>query len=615
MNSPEFFGVYFLVLNNLMQTLSQLLTKKIKPAFTSAGINDDMPILLAEATSPKFGDFQINGVMAAAKSLKTNPRDLATKVITNLDLTGIADKVEIAGPGFINITLNNQFLSDFLHDRTISNRFGAKINDGQTIVVDLSSPNLAKEMHVGHLRSTVIGDSLARIFEYMGNNVIRQNHVGDWGTQFGMLIAYMQEKNADTSINQLEQNFAIVDLEQFYREAKIKFDADAKFADKAREYVVKLQNGDQTTLKYWDLFTKESQKHCDLIYARLGIDLGSTKLGGQYIVNNEIHKVSSQCGESFYNSKLSKIIDKLEDANLITLSEGARCVFFAPGELSGGEETPLIVQKQDGAFLYASTDLAAIDYRVNQLLANQIVYVVDARQSFHFKQLFIVGKKAGFAKPATTLIHSAFGTMMNEDGRPFKTRDGGTVKLIDLIDEAVLKAKSLVEGLHPDWDEQNKADLANVLAIGAIKYADLSKNRTSDYIFSFEKMLAFDGNTAPYLLYAYTRIQSVLRRAAELGLDIGTKVAPIEFTEHKLALHLAKFSEVLFATAQECYPHYLCQYLYNLSGLFMQFYELCPILKADDIIKQQSRLKLSALTAQILRDGLDLLGIQTVDRM
>jgi arginyl-tRNA synthetase len=596
-----------------MQTISQLLTQKFTQAFANAGISENTSIILVEASRPEFGDFQVNGVMAAAKILKTNPRDLATKVIEYLDLSDIADKVEIAGPGFINITLNNKFLSKFLGELTPQNKFGAKIDKSQTIVVDLSAPNLAKEMHVGHLRSTVIGDSLARVFAYMGNNVIRQNHVGDWGTQFGMLIAYMQEKNANT-VKQADQSFAILDLEQFYREAKVKFDADPEFANKAREYVVKLQSGDKTTLHYWELFAKESQKHCDLIYDKLNIDLGSTKTGGHYVAGNREHTVSSQCGESFYNDRLPGIINGLEKANLITISEGAKCVFFASGELSGGEDTPLIVQKQDGGYLYASTDLAAIDYRVNTLHADKIVYVVDARQSLHFKQLFIVGRKAGFADMNTELIHSAFGTMMNEDGRPFKTRDGGTVKLIDLIDEAILKAGSLVAELNPAWDEKSKHDLAQTLAISAIKYADLSKNRTSDYIFSSQKMLAFDGNTAPYLLYAYTRIQGVLRKANDAKLSPGS-IMPVEFTEHKLALHLARFSETLFATAKECYPHYLCQYLYNLSGLFMQFYELCPILGAESLSQQQSRLGLALLTAQILHDGLGLLGISTVDRM
>lgn len=595
-----------------MQTISQILESKFRHAFNQLGLDNNTPIILAEATRSEFGDFQVNGVMPAAKLLKINPRDMAAKIISHVDLADIAAKLEIAGPGFINITLKNTFLTAFLAKLGPDNKFGAKSGNSQTVVVDLSSPNLAKEMHVGHLRSTVIGDSLARIFSYMGNNVIRQNHVGDWGTQFGMLIAYMREKS---TANDILQNFTIPDLEQFYREAKIKFDASSEFANKAREYVVKLQNGDKDTLYYWELFTQQSQKHCDLVYDKLGINLGTSRSGGYYIDGDgQKHEIPSQCGESFYNDRLSGIIDRLEQAHLITVSDGAKCIFFAPGELSGGEETPLIVQKHDGGYLYASTDLAAIDYRVNKLFANKIVYVVDARQSLHFRQLFIVSKKAGFAKADTTLIHSTFGTMMNEDGRPFKTRDGGTVKLVDLIDEAINKAYDLVHERNPQWSEKDKEHLAGILAIGAIKYADLSKNRTSDYIFSSQKMLSFEGNTAPYLLYANTRIQSVLKHANEIGLTTG-QVVINEFAEHRLALHLSRFPEIIAITAAECYPHYLCQYLYNLSGLFMRFYESCPILGADNIKQRQSRLALSKLTAQILHDGLDLLGIQMADRM
>lgn len=603
-----------------MQTISQLLEHKFRQAFTAIGVPLDMPIGLVEASRPDFGDFQVNGVMPLAKILKSNPRDLAAKVIAHADLSEIAHKLEIAGPGFINITLNDKFLSDFLIKLTPQNKFGVISETRQTVVVDLSSPNLAKEMHVGHLRSTVIGDCLARIFAYMDNNVIRQNHVGDWGTQFGMLIAYMQDKiniagdDASLDFKGLEEQFSIPDLEQFYREAKIKFDANADFANKAREYVVKLQGGDKTTLQYWELFTKESQKHCDLVYKKLDIALGSTVAGGHYFANNQEVTISSQCGESFYNNQLSQMVEQLEQACLLTVSDGAKCVFFAEGELPGGEQTPFIVQKQDGAYLYSTTDLAAVNYRVNTMSADKIVYVVDARQSFHFKQLFLVGKKAGFAKVNTSLIHSAFGTMMNEDGRPFKTRDGGTVKLIDLIDEAIIRARAIVEERNSDWSDKDKHSLANVLAIGALKYADLSKNRTSDYVFSFDKMLAFDGNTAPYLLYAYTRIQSVLRKAIDANIDLGDIIVE-QAVEHKLAMHLAKFPEMLRVTAEECYPHYLCYYLYNLSGLFMQFYELCPILKAENKKQQQSRLALSNLTAQILHAGLDLLGIQTIGRM
>lgn len=597
-----------------MQTISNLLEHKFRLAFTASGISDTTPILLVEATRPEFGDFQVNGAMAAAKQLKTNPRDLAAAIIAAVDLKDIANKIEIAGPGFINITLEDNFLATFLSQLTPENKFGAVTATSQTVVVDLSSPNLAKEMHVGHLRSTVIGDSLARIFSYLGNNVIRQNHVGDWGTQFGMLIAYLQEQQIATSQADVAAHFAIPDLEQFYRNAKIKFDADPEFAAKARECVVKLQNGDPVILQYWELFTRESQHHCDQVYDRLGIELGSKKIGGYYLEDGEQKAVPSQRGESFYNNRLVHIIDKLEEKNLITMSDGAKCVFFAPDELPGGESTPFIVQKNDGGYLYATTDLAAIDYRVNKLKADKIVYAVDARQSFHFKQLFILAKKSGLAHTDTELIHSAFGTMMNEEGRPFKTRDGGTVKLSELIDEAVAKANSIVESRHLDWSETDKRRLAEVLGIAAIKYADLSKNRSSDYIFSFDKMLAFEGNTAPYLLYANTRVRSVLRKAEMDRLDAGV-ITIKDFAEHKLALYIARFAEVLNMAALECYPHYLCQYLYNLAGLFMQFYELCPILKAPTTLIQQSRLQIATLTAQIIQTGLALLGIETVERM
>lgn len=597
-----------------MQLISQQLDKAFRNAFNALGIDDNIPVSVVESTHPDFGDFQVNGVMPAAKLLKTNPRDLALKVIAQVDLAGIATKVDIAGPGFINITLNNEFLSAFLHQLNPQNRFGAKTSEVQTVVVDLSSPNLAKEMHVGHLRSTVIGDSLARIYAYRGDNVIRQNHVGDWGTQFGMLIAYIQEKNNTITSGQLHQDFAITDLEQFYLNAKIKFDTNPEFANQAREYVVKLQGGDKTIGQYWKLFCLESQKHCDLVYASLNIDLGESKPGGYYIENGQKYIVPSQCGESFYNDQLPAIVEKLEQAHLITISAGAKCVFLAPTDGETGTNPPFIVQKQDGGYLYASTDLAAIDYRVHKLCANKIVYVVDARQSLHFKQLFAVAKKAGFAKPSTTLTHSAFGTMMNEAGQPFRTRDGGVIRLIDLINEAIRRARVLVWQRHPGWDEDAKNNLAQILAIGAIKYADLSKNRTSDYIFSFDQMLAFDGNTAPYLLYAHTRIQGIIRRSLEMGFSAGNIVIS-EVIEHKLALHLARFSEILIMAAEGCYPHYVCQYLYQLSGLFMQFYELCPILQAATTIEQQSRLALVTLAAQILHDGLDLLGIPTVEKM
>ncbi len=587
----------------MLHTISNVLETKFREAFNELGIAPETPVLLVEATRSEFGDFQMNGAMGAAKMLKQNPRELANKIIAAVKLDGLVTKLEIAGPGFINITLDNKYLESFVASLNPSNHYGVSYlsHSAQTVVVDLSSPNLAKEMHVGHLRSTVIGDALARVFAYMGDSVIRQNHVGDWGTQFGMLIAYMKEQDFVSPNSNNDTNFSVRDLEQFYRSSKQKFDEDVEFANKAREYVVKLQNwrnGYDDVYRDWSTFRDESLRHCQEIYDLLGVPL--TK-------NNAI-------GESFYETKLPNIIKVLEDKKLITDSNGAKCVFFAPGELSGGEETPFIVQKQDGGYLYATTDLAAINYRVDNLKATRIVYVVDARQSFHFKQLFLVGKKAGLVNPDTKLEHTPFGTMMNEDGKPFKTRDGGTVRLIDLISEAKLRAKKIIEDRNLEWSELDKNELANILAIDSIKYSDLSKNRNSDYIFSFDKMLAFDGNTAPYLLYAYTRIQSILKKA-EVTDCSNYQININEVAEHKLALHIAKFADTVDVTAKEAYPHYMCQYLYNLASLFMQFYEACPILKSENNAIKESRLAIANLTAEILKTGLDLLGITTIDRM
>lgn len=636
-------------------TISQLLSNAFKQAFIELGFSPDTQVLLVSASKPEFGDFQVNGVMGAAKAQKINPRDLAEQVIIkatsylgiaakNIGLNQIVEKLEIAGPGFINITLSNSYLANYVAGLSSENKYGVNYlqHKPQKVVVDLSSPNLAKEMHVGHLRSTVIGDALARMFEYMGDEVIRQNHVGDWGTQFGMLLAYLEESlvaktHADPystdldpvkSQNQLNiknDEFTVKDLERFYQNAKKRFDEDPIFADKARSFVVKLQQESSTSndenlwiRQLWEMFRDESLKHCQRVYDMLHINL----------------TMDDVRGESAYEPDLPRIVDCLQEKGLLTQSDGAKCIFFAPGELSGGEDTPFIVQKKDGGYLYSTTDLAAINYRVEKLGADRIVYVVDARQAFHFKQLFIVSQKASLVKQYTKLEHAMFGTMMNEDGRPFKTRDGGTIKLIDLVSEAISRARVTVKQRNPDWSTKKQENLAQILAIDAIKYADLAKNRNSDYIFSFDKMLAFDGNTAPYLLYAYTRIQSVLRKSEAAKLQLGANVAISEVmnteieevdnmkviitdsAEHKLALHLAKFADTLSVAVSDAYPHYICQYLYDLAGLFMQFYESCPILNAVSIKQKNSRLYLASLTAQILKLGLnDLLGIKVIDDM
>ncbi len=573
-------------------TLYQQLEQKFRIAFNSLGIDASVPIVLQESSKPEFGDYQVNGAMAAAKILKMNPRELAQKIIDSVDLGRIADKLEIAGPGFINITLNNQYLSSLLADNVL------KVSDDRkhTIVVDYSAPNLAKEMHVGHLRSTVIGDALVRIYEFLGNKVIRRNHVGDWGTQFGMLTAYLFELN-----QQDNASIELHDLEEFYRKSKVRFDEDADFANRAREFVVRLQSGDKQVLALWQQFVETSLGHCQEVCDRLG-----TKLTRADAV-----------GESSYNDLLAPMVSRLMDSGIAIDSEGAKCVFLTPEELGSKDETPFIIQKKDGGYLYATTDIAAVYDRVHNLGADRLVYVIDARQSLHLKQLFVVSKKAGIAPIETKMEHSAFGTMMGEDGKPFKTRSGGTVKLIDLINEAIDRAGVMIRERNPEWSNEEVTTLAKILGVSSMKYADLSKNRLSDYIFSFDKMLAFDGNTAPYLLYAYTRINSIFNKADLKRQDyLGATIVINEFDEHRLAVHIAKFAEKLHQTAKENYPHYLCGYIYELAGLFMKFYESCPILRSDvsDEVKH-NRLALAALAGETLKLSLDLLGIPVVERM
>lgn len=590
-----------------MKTLATLLENKFRQAFDLVGIPSDTSILLTEATKEEFGDYQVNGAMAAAKALRKNPRELAQQIIDIIDKGDIITKLELAGPGFINITLADNYLGNYVRELSVKNKFGAQLleDEQQTVIIDYSSPNLAKEMHVGHLRSTVIGDALTNILAYMGDKVIRQNHVGDWGTQFGMLIAYMIDNKDDSNFEH-----KISDLEDFYRKAKVCFDESEEFKAKARQYVVILQNwqnfgfdGEQV-YNYWKSLTSASLTYCQSIYDKLGVSL----------------TINDAAPESMYNDRLDEVIKTLSNKHLLQDSDGAKCVFFADGELPGSESSPFIVQKQDGGFLYSTTDLAAIDYRTHILRGNRLLYVVDNRQALHFKQVFNVAKKAGFADADTKLEHIAFGTMMNEDGKPFKTRSGGTIKLADLINEAITRADQLLEERDTTRDGIDKTELAKKLAIASIKYADLSKSRISDYIFSFDKMLAFDGNTAPYLLYANTRIQSLLKKAyTDFGYELNDSsnytVIITNALEHKLSLSLAKFADTILLTAKECYPHYLCQYLYNLAGVFMQFYEACPILKETNQDLIHSRLTIVKKVSDIIQVGLNLLGIETVEKM
>jgi len=548
------------------------------------------------ASRPEFGDYQANGVMALAKQLKRNPREIAQQVIADLEEQA-ADYVaafEVAGPGFINITLDDSALlargNEALADVST---LRPSLEQPATIVIDYSSPNLAKEMHVGHLRGTIIGDCLVRVMTACGHRIIRQNHVGDWGTQFGMLITYLRDISADS--NELPEQLA--DLESFYRQAKDRFDADPEFATRARNAVVKLQSGDPEHLKAWERFIEESLRHCESVYEKLGITLTRADLDA----------------ESRYNDALPGIVSELREQGLLTESDGAQCVFLPEFKGKDDEPLPVIIQKSDGGYLYSTTDLAAIKLRANEFQADRSLYVVDARQSLHFQQVFAVARAAGMVTDALSLEHIAYGTMMGSDGRPFKTRSGDTVKLAELLDEAVRRAFALVSEKNPELDETERQAIAEQVGIAAVKYSDLSKNRTSDYVFDWSSMLSFDGNTAPYLMYAYARIKSILRKSEsdETSLAI-TSIS--ESAERQLLLKVLQLPEIVQAVADECYPNQLCNYLFELSGVFMRFYESCPILKAEPQLRD-SRLALAALTADALREGLSLLGIEPLERM
>lgn len=544
------------------------------------------------AARPEFGDYQANGIMAAAKYLQTKPRDLAERLLAQEPLSDLA-QVEVAGPGFINIRLHQAWLVKALPTVTLPSNPAP-----QTVVVDYSGPNLAKEMHVGHLRSTIIGDAVARVLAYQGHRVVRQNHVGDWGTQFGMLIAYMVELQVQGNDLPLQ----LADLESFYRDAKQRFDTDATFADRARAYVVRLQSGDADCLRLWQQFIDISLQHCEAVYHQLGVSLSRQDV----------------MPESAYNADLPGVVDDLQAAGLLVEDQGARCVFLDEFRNKDGSITPIIVQKSDGGYLYATTDLAALRHRSRTLHANRVLYFTDARQSLHFQQVFTLARKAGFVQQHIALEHMPFGNMLGENGKPFKTRTGGTVKLVELLHEAEQRAFALVSTKNPELPEAERRMIAHTVGIGAVKYADLSKNRNSDYVFSWETMLSFEGNTAPYLQYAYARIQSIFRKA---GLDHATfdeagNVILEEATERALALKIVQFVEAIDTVAQEGMPHHLCTYLYDLAGCFMAFYEACPMLRADIAQDNRtSRLQLAALTAQVLQRGLDLLGIGVMERM
>ena len=588
-----------------MNATQEQLKLKLQQALVAAFGGDYAGVdpILVTASNPKFGDYQANMALSLSKRLGRQPRAIASAIVEKLDVSEFCETPEIAGPGFINLKLKISYLETQLNTIQADSRLGIpKTETPKREIVDFSSPNIAKEMHVGHLRSTIIGDAIARILEFRGHDVLRLNHVGDWGTQFGMLITYLREvyPEALTTANALN----IGDLVNFYRQAKQRFDEDEAFQDKARQEVVRLQAGAEDTLHAWKLLCEQSRREFQVIYDLLDVQL-------------------NERGESFYNPLLSSVVEDLATSGILEENQGAKVVFLEGFTNREGEPLPLIVQKSDGGYNYATTDLAALRYRIQEDQAQRIIYVTDSGQSNHFAQFFQVACKAGWVPDHVELVHVPFGLVLGEDGKKFKTRAGDTVRLRDLLDEAVIRARTDLEGRLKEEErpepEEFISEVAKVVGISAVKYADLSQNRTSDYIFSYDKMLDLKGNTAPYMLYAYARIQGISRKGGINFSELGDNVQVLlqHQTELALAKYLLQLDEVITTVEQELLPNRLCEYLYELSKKFNQFYDRnqgVRVLESEEPLRT-SRLILCDLTARTLKLGLDLLGIPVLERM
>ena len=612
-----------------MKAFIDILEERISAAMAAAAGVQSCSAIVKPATDPRFGDYQVNGIMSLAKELKTNPRKLAEDVVKKLDVGDICQPAEIAGPGFINLRLKTGAVAKALLkiNEDAEGRLGIeKTAQPKTVVVDFSGPNIAKQMHVGHLRSTILGDSICRILEFLGHKVIRQNHIGDWGLQMGMVVQaihtecfnltqndqYLNNLLANGKTQEWENeslkrlNLNLERLELLYVKANEALaSGHPSFEKDMRSILFGLQHGTQSCLNSWSKACNITLEECQQIYDQLGVQLGMKDIRG----------------ESFYKDKLSEVVNDLQKAGLAKESDGAICVFPEGFKRKDGEALPFIIQKSDGAYLYATTDLAALRYRVKQLKADKILYVTDARQKLHFEMLFAVGRMAGWAAAETELEHVMFGSVLGEDGRPLKTRSGENVKLKDLLAEAVERARSIVAEKNPDLPQDRKDRIAEAVGVGAVKYADYSNNRTSDYIFSFDKMLAMDGNTAPYMQYAYARIKSIERKAQTKAVDIATELAGIteldltEPAELDLGKHLIRYIQAIRSAAAEYRPNYLTNYLYELAQKFSVFYTNCPVLDAP-AEKRPTRLLLCHLTANTIKNGLSrLLGIEVVEQM
>ena len=581
-----------------MADLPELISARLRPAFASVAESVLRPGTEIDPVLRRsdHADYQADAALALARTLKKAPRAIAEQVLAAADLSGLVSSAEIAGPGFINLTVDDAALAAIVTGMD-DDRVGVSLAPAQTVVVDYSGPNVAKEMHVGHLRSTIIGDAVVRVLTFLGHDVIKQNHIGDWGTQFGMLLEHL----ADQGIDAHTSDFRVGDLNDLYRQAKVAFDADPDFADRARRRVVALQSGDTSTLALWTLLVAESERHFDDVYDRLGVLLTHHDLAG----------------ESSYNEMLPEVADELAEKGLLVESDGAMCVF--PDGFTGreGGPLPLIVRKRDGGYGYAITDLAAIRHRFLDLDADRALYVIDNGQHLHLSMVYASSRDAGWTQNAEQAVHLGFGLVLGADRKRLRSRSGDTVRLVDLLDEAVKRAEAVVSERSRDLDAAEMADVAQAVGIGAIKYADLSNDRNRDYVLDFDQMLAMDGNTGPYLQYAHARIQSLFRRAGE-DVAAGSMAAPIVLTEpaeHRLALRLGEFEGVVHRTGTDLELHKIAGYLYGLASDFTGFYETCPVLKGTDDATRASRLRLAGLTAKVLRTGLGLLGLQAPARM
>jgi arginyl-tRNA synthetase len=593
----------------IAHSLQQQLKAAIARAFPQAAADgEELDPALGPASKPEFGDFQANGALGLAKRLGKPPRLIAEAIAAQLQLDDtfkqLCEPVQIAGPGFLNLTLKAEVLAAELHGRLEDPRLGVEkvindINNSATIIVDFSSPNIAKEMHVGHLRSTIIGDCIARVLEFRGYRVLRLNHVGDWGTQFGMLISQLKQV-APEALNTADA-IDLGDLVTFYREAKQRFDNDSEFQTISREEVVKLQAGDPVSLKAWGLLCEQSRKEFQKIYDTLDINL-------------------QERGESFYNPKLQDVVDDLNRQGLLVTDDGARCVFLEGMLGKEGKPLPLIVQKSDGGFNYATTDLAAIRYRLGADgdAATRVIYVTDAGQANHFSAVFQVAKRAGWIPAEATVEHVPFGLVQGVDGKKLKTRSGDTIRLKDLLEEAIEHCGTNLRNRLKEEDRNESEDfiqhVATTVGIAAVKYADLSTNRITNYQFSFERMLALNGNTAPYLLYAAVRIKGIARKGGSLDGATPDKLILTEPQEWALARQLLQLDVIISDVETELLPNRLCNYLFELSQSFNRFYDQVPVLKAEEPARS-SRLALCNLCANTLELGLQLLGIQTLERM